>query len=563
MSTRRIVYTNALGDSIEFGTRAYPIQSVEGLGMPGVDLQSQKAPMQDGQTYIDSLFNSREISLEVAINQPKNITVQNVGKNAILKTLNPRLGEGTLVYYYAGGSRQIKCSPYVSFANKDGTDPFQRAQITFTCSNPYFTDVTGTVVNFERASKVRETTIVSADASEGRIIKVSSTTFLCFYLHNTGSAYDLRMKKSTDTGATWGSFSTVVSAISATYGVALAPNGTIMVTYFATYLVSLYSTSNGTSWSSPVTTSIVSGNLYGELLVSGADNSFIAAIYPASGKPDVYRSDDNGTTWVLKHQSATSGATIFLLKDNNDKIYMIYTAPAPVYNTIYASLENGLSWVLEESIAGFTPSINEPMSVYNGNLKSTAYQSSSIPDYAVSIREFYLRDQPSINYEFPLSTLYVPGVGGVAKIIEDDTYIYSATCPPNGATSLLSFMMIDKEIREITINGHADTFFEMSVTPAFNSVYVRNITTGENLFINANPLIGETFNINTQPGLKSINGIKNGQIYNWVAGIMPGSRFINLGLGVNRLEFMVQVSSSDFASANTAVLTYKERYIGL
>ena len=131
---RKLTFLNASGTSTIFATSSdYKIISVVGLGTPQLRLQGQKAPFQDGETYIDTLFEKREIVVTGYINKPKNISAINTAKNTLLGNLSPKLGQGTLTYESSGGiTRVITCIPRIEFADKLSNEQYQRFQITFT-----------------------------------------------------------------------------------------------------------------------------------------------------------------------------------------------------------------------------------------------------------------------------------------------------------------------------------------------------------------------------------------------------------------------------------------------
>ena len=64
----KIIYTNSRGVSIELANDApFLLENVEGKGEIDADIQTQKAPFQDGVTYIDSLLSERSMELKVLV----------------------------------------------------------------------------------------------------------------------------------------------------------------------------------------------------------------------------------------------------------------------------------------------------------------------------------------------------------------------------------------------------------------------------------------------------------------------------------------------------------------
>src|SRR5690625_1401034 len=101
----KLIYTNELGQSIEFSNRKpFILENVEGLGDIEADIQTQKAPYQDGETHIDTVLEPRYIDLEISV----------VGSNVdelrryLSRVMNPKIS-GTLRYEDEEVVREIDC----------------------------------------------------------------------------------------------------------------------------------------------------------------------------------------------------------------------------------------------------------------------------------------------------------------------------------------------------------------------------------------------------------------------------------------------------------------------
>jgi hypothetical protein len=142
--SRNLVYVNGQNETITFETGPYLIVKIEGLGIPNVDRQEQKAPYQDGTTYIDSLLQNRDIVVELAITKPNDFPNIALYRRELSQRLCPKYGLGTLTYTdeddNAYNIRAVVSS--MVFPNKDYRDPYMRAMVTFTACDPYWKDVT-------------------------------------------------------------------------------------------------------------------------------------------------------------------------------------------------------------------------------------------------------------------------------------------------------------------------------------------------------------------------------------------------------------------------------------
>jgi len=142
MQSRLLKYTNARGESITFSNNSsFFIGSVEGLGDVNADIQSQKAPYQDGFNYIDSVLEPRILSFQVNIRGLNDTDISQ--KRAQLAALfNPKLGPGVFEYKYGNVVRIIDA--IAEHIPKYGTGfenlgrRHQKASVDLICPNPYW-----------------------------------------------------------------------------------------------------------------------------------------------------------------------------------------------------------------------------------------------------------------------------------------------------------------------------------------------------------------------------------------------------------------------------------------
>jgi hypothetical protein len=138
---QKITFTNARGTSIVLSRPPFLLTKVEGLGDVDADVQTQKAPFQDGSTFIDSILGDRFLTLEVVVigADPADTQQKRVFLSSIL---NPKLGEGTLRYENENGIKEIKATLDNVPAFPSGSDnrgrTFQRAMVNFLCPSPYW-----------------------------------------------------------------------------------------------------------------------------------------------------------------------------------------------------------------------------------------------------------------------------------------------------------------------------------------------------------------------------------------------------------------------------------------
>lgn len=150
---QRVVYTNSRGQSVELKSSApFLLQSIDGLGDVDADIQTQKAPFQDGSTYIDSVLQERAISLEVVILSNDKPTVLRQ-RQYLASIFNPKLGPGTLRYENGEVVREIEAVPDgvpVFPSGQSNRGPFfQKAMISLICPAPFWLDPLKNIVKLE------------------------------------------------------------------------------------------------------------------------------------------------------------------------------------------------------------------------------------------------------------------------------------------------------------------------------------------------------------------------------------------------------------------------------
>ncbi len=122
-------------------TYNFTIETADGLDYPKFDIQDQKAPYQDGSTYIDALSQPREIEISGHINANQDFTLINTIRLWMGLMLDPKQGPGTILYTNATGTTYtatgiVDGGPI--FKNKPFTEGMQPYKIRFICFDPYW-----------------------------------------------------------------------------------------------------------------------------------------------------------------------------------------------------------------------------------------------------------------------------------------------------------------------------------------------------------------------------------------------------------------------------------------
>ena len=148
---QKLVFTNSLGESVDLTKAPFGITNWKGLDNTKLTWQTQQVPNHDGSVFIDALMNDRDLSFTVAVQDNNNLELRYQLKYELIQKLNPKLGEGYLVYTNDYLSRRIKVVPQIPlFANKNSNDRGTlKASVVFTANDPYWEDVEETTVEIE------------------------------------------------------------------------------------------------------------------------------------------------------------------------------------------------------------------------------------------------------------------------------------------------------------------------------------------------------------------------------------------------------------------------------
>jgi hypothetical protein len=139
-----LLFTNADGDDFNFSGNYILSPRWDGFGETPVDIQTTKAPYQHGRTYIDTIAEPKEMTVEFTITGS---TRQNVfdRRKIVAERFNPRLGLGTLKWIQDDLTEyHIDCIPRgPDFMDGEGQSAnHQVVIVSFIAPNPFWYDPT-------------------------------------------------------------------------------------------------------------------------------------------------------------------------------------------------------------------------------------------------------------------------------------------------------------------------------------------------------------------------------------------------------------------------------------
>ena len=147
---QKLRFVNANGVELDLTSGYYGITKWNGFSNANLNLQTQQVPYQDGSVFIDGLLNNRELSVTLCINDNNDLAKRYELRNELIKTLNPKLGEGYLYYKNDFLERRIKVIPQLPVipnknSNESGT---VKASLSWTACSVYWEDVVEKEVSF-------------------------------------------------------------------------------------------------------------------------------------------------------------------------------------------------------------------------------------------------------------------------------------------------------------------------------------------------------------------------------------------------------------------------------
>lgn len=138
-----LTFTSAAG-SLELGASPpYIMHSFEGAGGLETEIQTSKAPYQDGCTYLDTLADMREITFQVALVAESQAELYEWMRE-LSRVFNPKLGECSLVYENDYHTREIACyvdrAPVFPIGEEHRGPGFQNCLIQLLATDPFWLD---------------------------------------------------------------------------------------------------------------------------------------------------------------------------------------------------------------------------------------------------------------------------------------------------------------------------------------------------------------------------------------------------------------------------------------
>ena len=153
---QKLIWQNSNGDEINLTSGNFGITSWEGFSNVELNIQSQQVPFQDGGVFLDALMEPRELNVTLAIYDGNNLKTRYELRRKLIHILNPKLGEGYLIYTNDFISKRIKCVAHIPlFENHNSNDiGTPKANLSWTACEPYWEDLEETSVSISGINNI-------------------------------------------------------------------------------------------------------------------------------------------------------------------------------------------------------------------------------------------------------------------------------------------------------------------------------------------------------------------------------------------------------------------------
>jgi hypothetical protein len=135
------VIINKNGEQIVLGNQApYFLEKIDGAGEVPVAIESQKAPRQDGSTYLDNVLDNRAISIEGMIITKGDPNAALEARRLMQRVLNPKLDAVTITYHQREIVGIAETTPVFPGGQGSKGLYYQKFLLHLICHQPFWLD---------------------------------------------------------------------------------------------------------------------------------------------------------------------------------------------------------------------------------------------------------------------------------------------------------------------------------------------------------------------------------------------------------------------------------------
>ena len=153
---QKLVWQNANGVELDLTSGNYGITEWEGFSNTSLNIQQQQVPFQDGGVFLDALIEQRELTITLAMQDNNNLELRYQNRRELISALNPKLGEGYLIYTNDFITKRIKCVPQIPLFETHNSDTAgtPKASLSWTACEPYWEDTEETTVELPTSTPI-------------------------------------------------------------------------------------------------------------------------------------------------------------------------------------------------------------------------------------------------------------------------------------------------------------------------------------------------------------------------------------------------------------------------
>ena len=176
---QKLVWQNANGVELDLTSGNYGITEWEGFSNASLNIQSQQVPFQDGGVFLDALIEQRELSVTLAMQDNNNLELRYQQRRELISALNPKLGEGYLIYTNDYTSKRIKCVAQIPLFETHNSDTVgtPKASLSWTACEPYWEDLEETVVEINENITTLTNIVNNGDIPVGMQIDIINNQY--------------------------------------------------------------------------------------------------------------------------------------------------------------------------------------------------------------------------------------------------------------------------------------------------------------------------------------------------------------------------------------------------
>jgi len=139
------VITNKNGEQIVLGNQApYFLEKIDGAGEVPVAIESQKAPKQDGSTYLGNVLDNRAVSIEGMIITKGDPNAALEARRLMQRVLNPKMDAVRITYHHGNQVKEIvgiaETTPVFPGGQGSKGLYYQKFLLHLICHEPFWLD---------------------------------------------------------------------------------------------------------------------------------------------------------------------------------------------------------------------------------------------------------------------------------------------------------------------------------------------------------------------------------------------------------------------------------------